>query len=403
MKTTHLLLLISLLGSFGHYSWSAANSNTHLLFTGGKNPVLNDLSADTTKKKRETVITSVIGNEKGGVTVKDAQIFDSGNQAGLINITIVVRDVDTHAPLVKIQLKAKDAKTGKELEPVFSAADNGFLIRVVPETVVSIYVTAKGYTDASANINDIKHDRPLAFELQKIKPSIVKIKVVNSDERPISGGTVKIKSKNTGEVQTLTLKDGLAELSYDSPDAIEMIAAATGYTSVTKNLAVETALNGKLYELVAKLERVAAPPAPVATIPAPVSKAPVAVEKAVETKSFGTIEKGKAITLNTVYFDQSSPILRPESSLQLDELLEVMKQNPSIRVEIRGHTDNVGDFELNVKLSRDRCQSVVDYLIQKGINANRLQTVGRGPVDAVAPNTTEENRKKNRRVEFIVL
>jgi outer membrane protein OmpA-like peptidoglycan-associated protein len=87
----------------------------------------------------------------------------------------------------------------------------------------------------------------------------------------------------------------------------------------------------------------------------------------------------------------------------LDELLEVMKQNPAIRVEIRGHTDNVGDFELNVKLSRDRCQSVVDYLIQKGINANRLQTVGRGPVDAVAPNTTEENRKKNRRVEFIVL
>lgn len=397
MKTTLLLLLISLSGSFGHHSWSAPKSITHSLIIASKSSILNDFSADTTKKKKETVIRSVITNDKGGVSVKDAQIFDSGNQAGLITITIVVRDVETHAQLVKIQLKAKDAKTGKELEPVFSAADNGYLIKVVPETVVSIYVTAKGYTDASANINDIKHDRPLAFELQKIKPSIVKIKVLNSDDRPIAGGTVKVKSKNTGEIQTLLLKDGLTELSYDSPDAIEMIATAIGYTTVTKNLAVETALNGKQYELTAKLERVAVPP------PAPVAKAPVPVEKAVETKSFGTIEKGKAITLNNIYFDQSSPVLRPESSLQLDELLEVMKQNPTIRVEIRGHTDNVGDFELNVKLSRDRCQSVVDYLIQKGINANRLQTVGRGPVDAVAPNTTEENRKKNRRVEFIVL
>jgi outer membrane protein OmpA-like peptidoglycan-associated protein len=396
MKTTLLLLLISLLSVFGHYSWCAPGSRTYSPFIGYKSSILNDFLADTTKKKKETVITSVIDNEKGGVTVKDAQIFDSGNQAGLINITIVVRDVETHAQLVKIQLKVKDSKTGKEFEPVFSAADNGFLIKVVPETVVSIYVTAKGYTDASANINDIKHDRPLAFELQKIKPSIVKIKVVNSDERPIPSSTVKVKSKNTREIQTLIVKDGLTELSYDSPDAIEIVATATGYTSVTKNLAIETALNGKQYDLTAKLERVAAPPPPVA-------KAPVPAEKAVETKPFGTIEKGKAISLNNIYFDQSSPVLRPESSLQLDERLEVMKQNPAIRVEIRGHTDNVGDFELNVKLSRDRCQSVVDYLIQKGINANRLQTVGRGPVDAVAPNTTEENRKKNRRVEFIVL
>ncbi|MFN8344225.1 MAG: hypothetical protein U0X91_04445 [Spirosomataceae bacterium] len=52
-----------------------------------------------------------------------------------------------------------------------------------PETVVSIYVTARGYTDASANINDIKHDRSLAFELQKIKPSLIKIKVVDDTER----------------------------------------------------------------------------------------------------------------------------------------------------------------------------------------------------------------------------
>jgi outer membrane protein OmpA-like peptidoglycan-associated protein len=63
----------------------------------------------------------------------------------------------------------------------------------------------------------------------------------------------------------------------------------------------------------------------------------------------------------------------------------------------------VGDFDLNVKLSRDRCQSVIDYLSRKGITPARMQLVGRGPLDPVTPNTTEDSRKKNRRVEFVVL
>ncbi|MEZ4903607.1 MAG: OmpA family protein [Spirosomataceae bacterium] len=114
-------------------------------------------------------------------------------------------------------------------------------------------------------------------------------------------------------------------------------------------------------------------------------------------------EKGSVIALNNIYFDQSSPVLREESFPQLNELAVFLTQNPTMKIEIRGHTDNVGDFDLNVALSRERCQSVVEYLVQKGIDATRLQSVGRGPLDAVAPNTTEENRKKNRRVVFVVL
>lgn len=66
-------------------------------------------------------------------------------------------------------------------------------------------------------------------------------------------------------------------------------------------------------------------------------------------------------------------------------------------------TDNVGDFDLNVKLSQERCQSVMGYLVGRGIQKSRLQSVGRGPIDPVAPNNTEENRRKNRRVEFVIL
>lgn len=114
-------------------------------------------------------------------------------------------------------------------------------------------------------------------------------------------------------------------------------------------------------------------------------------------------EKGKAITLNNIYFDRSSPVLRAESQPELDALAEALTQNPTVRIEIRGHTDSAGDFDLNVKLSQERCQSVEEYLIKKGIQRSRLQSKGRGSLDPIAPNTSEENRKKNRRVEFVVL
>lgn len=114
-------------------------------------------------------------------------------------------------------------------------------------------------------------------------------------------------------------------------------------------------------------------------------------------------EKGKAITLKNIYFDRSSPVLRSESQPELDALAEALNQNPTVRIEIRGHTDNAGDFDLNVKLSQERCQAVEAYLIKKGIERSRLQSKGRGSLDPIAPNTSEENRKKNRRVEFVVL
>lgn len=145
-------------------------------------------------------------------------------------------------------------------------------------------------------------------------------------------------------------------------------------------------------------------PKPVVAPPAkPIADAPVVSTSAVAAKPFGVIEKGKPIRLDNIYFDQSSPVLRPESSAELDQLYNLLKEQPALRIEIRGYTDNQGDFDLNVQLSRDRCQAVVAYLVGKGIAKNRLKAAGRGPLDAVAPNTNEENRRKNRRVEFEVL
>jgi outer membrane protein OmpA-like peptidoglycan-associated protein len=78
----------------------------------------------------------------------------------------------------------------------------------------------------------------------------------------------------------------------------------------------------------------------------------------------------------------------------------MLKENPRLKVEIVGHTDDVGTDEANLLISGRRAKVVVDYLISKGINPARLKLTAKGKTEPVFPNDTEENRAKNRRVEF---
>lgn len=80
-----------------------------------------------------------------------------------------------------------------------------------------------------------------------------------------------------------------------------------------------------------------------------------------------------------------------------------MDQFPKMKVEIIGHTDNVGSDEINQKMSQDRAQSVADYLITIGVPKKRLSTKGLGKEQPVATNETDEGRQKNRRTEFKIL
>lgn len=134
--------------------------------------------------------------------------------------------------------------------------------------------------------------------------------------------------------------------------------------------------------------------------PAAPKPAEVKAEKPKET--FENLEAGKAVVLNHIFFDQSKHELRSESFEELDKLANTLVKYPSLKIAITGHTDNVGDFNLNVQLSRERAKAVANYLISKGIAGDRLEPKGYGGLYPVAPNTTEESKKKNRRVEFAV-
>ena len=111
----------------------------------------------------------------------------------------------------------------------------------------------------------------------------------------------------------------------------------------------------------------------------------------------------KTLSLQYIQFETGAATLTPDSKYELDNLVTGLNAFPQIRIEIAGHTDNVGDPVANRALSQQRAAAVAKYLTDRGIDAGRLRSVGYGDTKPLAPNDTEENRAKNRRTEFTIL
>lgn len=116
------------------------------------------------------------------------------------------------------------------------------------------------------------------------------------------------------------------------------------------------------------------------------------------------LDVGAKVVLNNIFFDFDKATLRKESTAELERLVQLMTvEYPALRIEISGHTDNVGKAEYNKDLSLRRAKAVVDYLTAHGVAAARLTSAGYGDTQPVAPNTTKEGRQLNRRTEFKVV
>ncbi len=125
----------------------------------------------------------------------------------------------------------------------------------------------------------------------------------------------------------------------------------------------------------------------------------IEIEKLIELEPVG--KKDKVATLNNVFFDYDKATLRPQSKMELDRLVNLVKTNKDVYVEIAAHTDSVANNLYNTRLSSARAKSVVDYLILNGIDSTRLFPIGYGEDFPIASNATPEGRQLNRRCEFI--
>ncbi|RSK46495.1 PA14 domain-containing protein [Hymenobacter perfusus] len=144
-----------------------------------------------------------------------------------------------------------------------------------------------------------------------------------------------------------------------------------------------------------EVREAASPASPVARAIAPPDTLPVRLEE------LARLAKGQRLTLPNLYFTQSTADLLPTSRPVLNQLARRLREQPAMRLEIAGHTDNVGDAALNLRLSRQRARVVRQYLVQQGIDSVRLLARGYGSARPLADNRDPQQRPRNRRVEVV--
>ena len=113
------------------------------------------------------------------------------------------------------------------------------------------------------------------------------------------------------------------------------------------------------------------------------------------------MEIGKPLVLQGVTFAVGKADLTENAKTVLNSVIESLRDNPEVRVEIRGYTDNTGSAAINLNLSQGRAEAVKDYFIRQGIAFNRIRAIGYGEANPIASNYTEEGRSRNRRIEFV--
>jgi outer membrane protein OmpA-like peptidoglycan-associated protein len=124
--------------------------------------------------------------------------------------------------------------------------------------------------------------------------------------------------------------------------------------------------------------------------------------------TLGKLQSGRTLILRNIFFDYNRSSLRSRSRHELRKLFEFMDENPSVNIEVSGHTDSKGDDDYNMRLSRERAQAVVDYLVRNGISSKRLSAVGYGETRPIARNENADGsdnavgRQLNRRIEISI-
>lgn len=266
--------------------------------------------------------------------------------------------------------------------------------------VITLELKKNGY-DFTFNPIDSKTGAVIAnVKINLIDANNQSIPVINNEAKSVSPKSFEKKYSLSAQVanyktfsETIDLMDMVAANKHDI--VMEKIEVVQAPPPVVEKPKVEE-------KVVAKKEETPTPPV---VIPKePEKKEPEKpVVSSIADDYFKNITVGSPVKLENVYFDQSQPVIKPQSFPELDRLVSLLKKYPKMLIEIVGHTDNVGDPRMNLYLSELRAKAVSNYLFNKGIAPGRLTPKGKGQEQPVSANDTEENRQKNRRVEFVVL
>lgn len=242
----------------------------------------------------------------------------------------------------------------------------------------TIYVEAEGYYPQSSTFALYERDAKTGVErnflltpIEKVKIAKIQGTVYNQDTKEkIPNATVKLQNEHQNTLQEV-LSDAMGQFSFTVPFGTYKLEAS-------KQLFLPFSTSVKVTE-----EHVEKP--------------------LIQDLPLNPLALDKIFVIDNIYYDYDKATLRKESIPVLEQLVNILQENPTIHVEISGHTDSDGSDEYNLKLSDARAKSVVDYLIKSGIAAERLTAKGYGETKPIAPNDTPANKQKNRRTEMKII
>ena len=209
----------------------------------------------------------------------------------------------------------------------------------------------------------------------KLQPVTLRLRVLNESGKAVSANTIVVKGKEDGMLAGIKkLANGVYQCTFENASPQDYVVSVEQIGYMFENVDF--------------------------TIPE-MQATPQTVKKDVRLQK---LHVGFATVLKNIYFDSDKATFKMNSYRELSNLARLMKQNASYRIEIAGHTDNVGSDKYNLKLSHRRSMAVVNYLISRGVDASRVVAQGYGESKPMASNDDEkEGRELNRRSEFIIL
>lgn len=266
----------------------------------------------------------------------------------------------------------------KQADGTWGPAQNlGYPINTAGDEL-GIYVTADGGTAYYASEREggygqmdiYKFDMPA--EMRPSYTSYVKGNVYDNSTRESVQAYVQVYDLATGKLYATFSSDAknglfLSTLPAGKDYAVEVMK--DGYLFYSQNISLKDAKEGTPFDVNIALRK---------------------------------IQVGEKVVLNNIFFESDKYDLMPASKAELDVVKKLLEKNPTLKIEIGGHTDNSGDEAANQTLSENRAKSVYNYLLGEGVDETRLTYKGYDSKKPIADNNTPEGRAKNRRTEFIV-
>lgn len=226
-------------------------------------------------------------------------------------------------------------------------------------------------------------------EYQEIEKKLLGDKIIEKVVVEVFMATVTGKIINKKTQKPIINNPNISVIVDQIPNPDFMINQTTGEYTLVLPLSKSYGINSKLDKYIATSELV------------DLTNEKTKI-KVIKDLLLSPIEVGQAIRMNNIFFQSGKAILDPKSFPELDKFAQILKDNPGIKVEIAGHTDNVGKKDKNMQLSRWRARSVEQYLEKKGLPADQVTFNGYGDTKPVADNKTPKGKALNRRVEFVI-